>query len=74
MNEIRSIAYWTIDSNCQTKKIIFRGVTFRSLRGKMAKQKMAHLPVERVSEAPFFISYDVNMFESFLSRERRSDL
>ena len=71
LSEIRSSGYWIIDANSETRKIIFKCVRCRSLRGRLG---VVNLPFERTTEAPPFTYCDVDMFGPFYIKEKRSEL
>ena len=74
INEIRNHGIWICGVTSLTRKVIYFCVRCRYLRGKLSVQKMASLPVERVTEAPPFTFVGVDLFGPFLIKQRRSEL
>ena len=74
LNQVRSAGYWVISANSMTRSIISKCVRCRMLRGKLGQQRMADLPIDRVSAAPPFTYCGVDMFGPFSIKERRSVL
>ena len=54
INFLRNSGLWVVNANSASKKVIFKCVVCRRLRGKLGFQKMARLPKERTEEAPPF--------------------
>ena len=74
LNELRSCSYWVIRGNAAAKKMIFHCVQCRRLRGRLIEQKMADLLYCRVAEAPPFTFSGVDMFCSFILKQKRSQV
>ena len=74
MNEIRDAGYWIINMNSAVKSMIWNCVKCRILRGRLATQKMADLPVDRMDTAPPFTYCGIDLFGPFTIQERRSML
>ncbi|XP_071963458.1 uncharacterized protein [Antedon mediterranea] len=57
LNEVRQQGYWIIHGLSTVGELVHRCVICRKLRGKLSNQKMADLPIERISDsAPFTYS------------------
>lgn len=74
LNEVRSKGFWIIAGNSVVRNYIYKCVTCRVLRGRAADQKMADLPVDRVTAAPPFTYCAVDLFGPFVIREGRREL
>ena len=59
---IRSNGYWIIGGKRLISKIIYQCMTCRKQRGKQVHQKMADLPIERLTPAPPFTYVGLNVF------------
>ena len=73
-NNLRNNGIWVLRANAVVRRIIHKCVTCRKLRGKFGDQKKSVLPKEKCCEAAPFTHYDVDMFEPFIIRQRRSNL
>ena len=71
LNEIRSHGYWIIGMNSRVKSVIHACIRCRTLRGRLADQKMADLPIERTLELAPFTYCGVDMFGHFNIKEGR---
>ena len=74
MNEIRNHGLWIVHLGSIVRKVIRRCVICNKLRGKVSKQIMSDLPIDRVSESSPFIHCWVDLFGPFYVKERRSTL
>ena len=74
LNNLRKNSIWVLDANAVVRKIIHKCVICRKLHGKFGDQKMSDLPKERCCEAAPFTHCGVDMFGTFIVRERRSNL
>ena len=74
LNHLRQRGIWIVNANVILRHLIHNYVICRKLRGKMGYQKMADLPQERCTEAAPFTYCGVDMFESLIIKERRSEL
>ena len=74
MNNLRKNGIWVLRANEVVRRIIHKCVTCRKLRGKLGDQKMSDLPKKRCCEAVPFRHCGVDMFGSFIIREKRSNL
>ena len=74
MNHLRNNGIWIISANAVARGVIHRCVTCRKLQVKTSFQKMTDLLVERCTEVPPFTYCGVNMFEPYLTKQRRSQL
>ena len=74
LNELRSWGYWVICGNVAVKNMIFHCVQCRRLCGRLVEQEMASLPYCRVAEAPPFTFCGVDMFGTFIIKQRRSQV
>ena len=74
LNELRENGYWVIGAQSSIRSIIDKCRTCRELRGKVAEQKMADLPEERVVESQPFTHSGTDMFGPFLIKEGRKEL
>ena len=74
MNQIRSSGFWITHCNAIVKSFISRCVTCRRLRSNLQLQKMASLPRDRMCEELFFAYCGVDLFSSFVVKERRKEL
>ena len=74
LNRLREEGYWVIGAHSSIRSIINKCRTCRELRGKLAEQKMADLPEERVVESPPFTHCGTDMFGPFLIKEGRKEL
>ena len=73
LNELRNSGYWIISCNAAISSLLFKCVKYRR-PGRPGKQKMAGLPVHRLAEAPPFTYCEVDMFGSFLIKQRRNEI
>lgn len=73
LNELRARGFWVVHGNNAVRKIIFRCVTCRYLRGKSSVQVMADLPKDRVTQAPPFTYVGVDFFGPFHLKENRKE-
>ena len=74
LNEIRSVGYWVMQGSSAVKNVISRCVICRRLRGRAGEQIMTNLLHERLKEEPPFTHCGVDIFGSFLIKERRNTL
>ena len=74
MNHLRNNGIWIISANAVARGVIHRCVACRKLQVKTSFQKMTDLLVERCTEVPPFTYCGVNMFEPYLTKQRRSQL
>ncbi|XP_071368507.1 uncharacterized protein [Centroberyx affinis] len=59
---VRSAGLWILGGKRLVSSIIHKCVTCRKLRGKMEKQKMSDLPVDRLTQAPPFRHVGLDVF------------
>ena len=64
--------YWIVCSNAAVRQV--QCVTCRRIRSTPSMQKMADLPVERLSTAPPFTYVGIDYFGPFCIKERRKEL
>ncbi|XP_071951906.1 uncharacterized protein [Antedon mediterranea] len=65
--------YWVINANSAVRKIISKCVICRKLRGKTCEQKMADLPVDRITpDEPPFTRVGTDYFGPFEVKRGRS--
>lgn len=74
INEIRSNGYWIIGCSSAVSWLIAKCVTCRKLRGNLQEQKMANLPVDRISPAPPFSYCGVDFFGPWIVKEGRREV
>ena len=74
LNELQSCGYWVICGNVAVKNMIFHCAQCRRLCGRLVEQKMVSLPFCRVAQAPPFTFSGVDMFCSFMIKQRRSQV
>lgn len=73
INELRQNGYWLVKSNTVVRSIIHHCQTCKILRGKLAVQKMADLPIERFSTEGPFTATGMDMFGPFYIKEGRKE-
>ena len=66
--------FWIVHGNATVRKVIFRCVTCRKRRGFALTQKMADLPVERLSAEPPFTYTGIDLFGPFLVKNARKEV
>lgn len=59
---IRAAGYWIIGGKRLVSSVIYKCVICRKVRGRLQYQKMADLPVDRVTPAPPFTSVGLDVF------------
>ncbi|XP_071944711.1 uncharacterized protein [Antedon mediterranea] len=69
---IRSGGYWVIGRKRLVSTMIYKCVTCRKLRGKTATQKMADLPLDRITPSPPFTSVGIDVFGPWNVTSRRT--
>lgn len=69
---VRMAGYWIIGAKRCISSLIFRCVTCRRLRGRCEVQKMADLPMDRVSMEPPFTYVGVDVFGPWEVSTRRT--
>ena len=74
LNEIRSNGYWIVKGNAMVRRVIFKCVNCRRLRGRVAEQKMSDLPTERVTSSSPFASTGIDMFGPFIIKQGRKEV
>ena len=74
LNQLRRSGFWVVCGNTVVRKIIYKCVTCRYLRGKIGVQIMADLPKERTIEAPPFTYCGVDFFGPFIIKDKRKEL
>ena len=74
LNQLRNLGFWIICGNSVTRSIINKCVICRNVRGKFGTQKMAELPMRRVTDSPPFKCSGVDMFGPFIIKEARKEL
>ena len=74
LNEIRQRGYWIVHGRTTVSNLIAKCVTCRRLRSPTGTQKMADLPVDRLSEAPPFTYVGVDAFGPWYIKEGRKTL
>ena len=78
LNELRQAGFWVVCGNSVVRKIIYKCVTCRILRGilrgRTAEQKMSDLPKERMMSTPPFSYCGVDLFGPFIIKQRRTEL
>ena len=74
LNRLREDGFWVVGAHSAVKSFIDKCRTCRELRGKVAEQKMADLPEERVVPSAPFTHSGVDMFGPFLVKEGRKEV
>ena len=74
LNQIRSSGYWVMQGSWAVGKMILRCVTCRRLRGRVGQQIVADLPHDILKEESLFTNCEVDIFGSFLIKERSNTL
>ena len=74
VGEVRQSGFWVVNLSSCVRKVIYHCVPCRSLRGKLADQKMADLPDHRTDPEGPFVHVGVDMFGYFIVKEKRSDV
>ena len=69
---IRAAGYWIIGSKRLVSSVIHKCVTCRRLRGRLADQKMADLPADRLTPEPPFTSVGLDVFGPWSVVTRRT--
>lgn len=69
---VRSKGYWIVGGKRLVNKIIHQCIKCRKLRGKQQHQKMADLPVQRVTPAPPFTYVGLDVFGPWQLVTRRT--
>ena len=69
---VRSAGYWIIGAKRLISSVIFSCVKCRKLRGKLLCQKMADLPVDRLTPCPPFLRVGVDTFGPWLVTARKT--
>ncbi|XP_053389483.1 uncharacterized protein LOC123532195 [Mercenaria mercenaria] len=69
---VRSAGFWITGGKRMIAKLIHACVTCRKLRGKLTYQKMADLPVDRLTPAPPFTFVGVDVFGPWSIVTRRT--
>ncbi|XP_071948684.1 uncharacterized protein [Antedon mediterranea] len=72
LNSLRQGGFWLIGAVSAVSQYLRKCVTCRRSRGQLGAQKMADLPIDRLSESPPFTYYGVDLFGPFIIKERRS--
>ena len=72
MSEVRSHGFWVIGLGHLVKRVIRSCVICQRLRGKPIEQKMADLPVDRLSPGPAFTGVACDCFGPFVVKNGRS--
>ena len=74
ISNIRRHGFWIIGCSSAVSSYIHRCVKCRKLRGQVQNQKMADLPVERLTPSPPFTYCGVDFFGPWIVREGRKSL
>ena len=74
LGEIRSRGFWILSAHEQVRRVVYKCVPCRILRGMPEKQRMGELPESRSSDAPPFTYCGVDLFGPFVVKERRSEV
>jgi hypothetical protein len=69
---IRAKGYWIIGGKRLVNRVIYQCVRCRKLRGQQANQKMADLPVQRLTPAPPFTYVGLDVFGPWQVVTRRT--
>ncbi len=69
---IRAKGYWIIGGKRLVNRVIYQCVRCRKLRGQQANQKMADLPVQRLTPAPPFTFVGLDVFGPWQVVTRRT--
>ena len=72
LNSIRQAGFWILNLNSLCKKVIFKCVMCRRLRGVTSIQFMSDLPSFRTDENPPFTYSGVDLFGPYVIKDRRS--
>ena len=67
---IKTNVYWVVGANSVVKNFIFRCDDSCRFRGRFGEQKMADLPVCRLTETAPFTHWGVHIFGSFILNQR----
>ena len=74
MNQIRSSGLWIINCNATVRSLISRCTKCSCLRGNLELQNMAYLAGDKMCEEPLYTHCDVDLFGSFVVKERHKEL
>ena len=74
LNQLCKSGFWAIHGNTICRSIIYHCGTCRRLREKLGTRKMVDLSIYIMIEAPPFTYCGVDMFGSFIIKERRSEI
>ena len=74
VNELRANGYWFLSVNAQVRHMIRSCMRCRLLRGALADQMMADLPVDRLLTEPPFTYCGVDIFGPFHIKEGRKQM
>lgn len=66
--------FWIVCANAAVRQVLYRCVTCRRARSSPNVQKMADLPLERLTIAPPFTYVGIDYFGPFLIKEKRKEL
>ncbi|XP_071941177.1 uncharacterized protein [Antedon mediterranea] len=72
LNSLRQCGFWLIGAVSAVSQYLRKCVTCGRSRGQLGAQKMADLPIDRLSESPPFTYCGVDLFGPFIIKERRS--
>lgn len=73
-SNLRQNGFWIINGSSAVSQMISQCVPCKRLRGNLQTQKMADLPVDRLTEEPPFTYTAVDFFGPFCIKEKRSVL
>ena len=74
LNNVRKNVFWILSANIEVRRMIYRCINCRKLRGKFGVQKMADLPKVTCLEVPPFTHCGVDIIGPYTIRENTSDL
>ena len=74
LNGFHSRGYWITNGNSAVRSVIFKYILCHRLRGRVGVQKMAELPMHRLSDSPPFTYCGVNMFVPFSAKQCRNEV
>ena len=65
LNEVRSSAFWLVNTNSVIRSLIYHCVTCRSLREKLGEKLTSEIPSDRLQESLPFTYCGVDLFGPF---------
>ena len=74
LNQLRTDGLWVVGAHSAVRHCIDKCRTCTELRGKLSKQRMADLPLERVEPSPPFTHCGADCFGPYTIKEGRKEL